>query len=103
PLIIHDLLGISATGQVITNGAAYDGEVVLVNREPVLTTRQTPNGTMKLFGQPGGRYRVESTPELGPSAQWLPLEEFTLTERARVLPLISDKSARFYRVLELGE
>jgi hypothetical protein len=100
PLRVDELAGVSATGTVITNGAALEGEVIVVTDEPVLTTRQTRRGTMKLFGLPGRRYRIETSPNLGPDAVWELVEEFRLEGRAREFPLAGRETTRFYRVAE---
>lgn len=83
PLLLRDLVANSASSLTITNGAAVDGEVIVVKHDAILTTRQTPRGTIKLFGRPGGLYRIEGATVLGSGAVWEIIEKFTLDGRTR--------------------
>lgn len=83
PLLLRELVANSASSLTITNGAAVDGEVIVVNHHAIVTTRQTPRGTMKLFGRPGGLYQIEGATSLGSGAVREIIEKFTLDGRTR--------------------
>jgi len=67
------LMAHRSDGLLITNGAASDGRVVIVGREPVLESLLTPR-RLVVYGRPGAAYALEyrtNTVQTGPWTEWM--------------------------------
>ena len=100
PLDVTTLSGLRLDGSAVGNVAAVDGEAIVVTTEPVLTTRQTPWGTMALFGRLGRTYLMERASAV--TGTWSSFEELTLVDRVERLPFDFLSPQSFYRVQELS-
>jgi hypothetical protein len=104
PLRVSDLVGRTTAGGSLLNAAAGDGEVIAVNREPVLTARRGTGGTrlLKLYGIPGRRYGLEWKPAVGTAGAWQRVTNILQVNRIEPLSLAGSVSNDFYRTVELS-
>ncbi|MBN2507751.1 MAG: immunoglobulin domain-containing protein [Verrucomicrobia bacterium] len=101
PLKLAGLLGTRLGGQVVSNGWAGNGRVIVVGQEPVLTAAAPPAAT--LYGKPGATYAVEYATNLVRPILWHALTNVTLDQRCAVLPgLPGDSPFLFLRAASVN-
>ncbi len=80
-----NLLAWRATGNVITNGAAVDGSIIVIGREPWLESRVSPEPQLLIYGRPGAGYALEYRTNLTSFGSWTEWLRFTQTNRLATL------------------
>lgn len=80
PLRVLDVVGITAAGVPLASGAAIDGQLIIIGREPVLTISGSPLRKLTLFGRPWSSYAVESAPTV--TGPWTLLQRVPVTTQA---------------------
>jgi uncharacterized repeat protein (TIGR03803 family) len=82
PLTIGNIVGTKADGTTVARVFANDGELVLIEGEPLLEAKPSTNGIgpqFILYGNPGTNFFIQYTTSLTPPVVWSPFTNFTLT------------------------
>jgi len=82
PLLIADIVATTTNGTPVVPVFSNDGELVLLEGEPLLEPRPLASGLppqFTLYGNPGTNYFIQYTTNLAPPIPWKPLTNFILT------------------------
>jgi len=91
------ILGRQSGGQLVTNGMATMGRVLVISLEPVLDVTNTSPLQLTLYGKPGTAYSILSSSNLTQTS-WVNWTNFTLTNRSITLPVSNfGVPATYYR------
>jgi hypothetical protein len=107
PLTIGNIVATKPDGTVAGPVFANDGELVLIEVEPLLEARHSTNGIAPqfiLYGNPGTNYFIQYTASLAPPIVWSPLTNFTLTGLQTNFPQASPADPmEFFQAGYLGQ
>ena len=97
-LQLENVLGARANGENVPGGAGF-GQVIVVNREPVLIARGSGPRLLEVFGQPGITYDLFTSPSL--AGPWSAAGNVTLGDAiSTVATLPNTSGTAFYRAME---
>jgi uncharacterized repeat protein (TIGR03803 family) len=101
PLTIGNIVATEADGTTVAPVFANDGELVLIEGDPLLEAKPSTNGIAPqfiLYGNPGTNYFIQYTTSLTPPVVWSPFTNFTLIGLQTNFPPASPADAmEFFR------
>lgn len=101
PLNVRQLAGTLGSGLTLSKGAANNGSVIVIGREPVLTMTGVPQPALSLYGKPGSHYLIQALPSLRTNLPWADVLDFNLTNSWQTLGWSNAGDAgRFFRAVE---
>jgi hypothetical protein len=99
-LELRSIAGVRSSGDLLTNAAAQNGRLFLIENEPLLDAHVPAPGLLRLvvYGRHGSTVRLDRSPALTPTAQWFEDQALTLTDTFQILDRPLDaEPARFFR------
>jgi|GEM_PF-1647902 len=100
PLGATSLLAQDLAGNLITNGTATSGRVIVIGREPILDIKNVPPPQITLYGRPGAIYSLLANSNLL-GGVWSEFARLPQTNRSVwITPANISAPQTFYRALE---
>jgi hypothetical protein len=81
-VVLDDAIG-TAGAVVLRRPRLEDGQVIVINREPVLDIGGGPLNRLDLYGRPGQRYLLQHRPGLTTDGSWQTRQEILLNPAGR--------------------
>jgi hypothetical protein len=100
PLRLSALSAQTIGGAVVNLGKGNDGQVIVVDRQPVLTMHDPSAPILTLYGVPGANYVIECRTNLTRSA-WTTWQGVTLDAAFKRFPIVASDAGAFYRAYEM--
>lgn len=101
PLVPITVTAVQVNGAPLAQAFGQPGRVVYLGREPLVELQSSPDGAdLTVYGT-GDTYTIESTPILGPGAQWKPYFEGVLIDLQDLIPVKATEKAQFFRAIQV--